>query len=96
MNHLKDISLTPRYATICGYIDTVFTPELGGLDRDKIRQWYYGYDWRAAQRLYCPFDVLLLFDEREFAPYWFETASPSFLFEVQKINRLVQSNLKVA
>jgi len=88
LNNLKDISLDPRFATICGYteadIDTVFAPELDGLDRDKIRTWYNGYNWRGEARLYNPFDVLLLFDNREFRPYWFRTGSPRFLFETLK------------
>ncbi len=88
MNNLKDISLDPRFAAICGYtdadIDTVFAPELEGLDRDAIRTWYNGYSWLGEERLYNPFDVLLLFDNREFEPYWFETGSPSFLFETLK------------
>ncbi len=85
LNNLKDISLDPRFATICGYtdtdIDTVFAPELEGLDRDAIRSWYNGYSWRGTERVYNPFDVLLLFDEREFKPHWFRTGSPRFLFE---------------
>ncbi len=87
-DNLKDISLDPRYATICGYtdadLDTVFAPELSGLDRDMIRTWYNGYSWRGAERLYNPFDVLLLLDNREFRPYWFQTGSPRFLFETLK------------
>ncbi len=59
----------------------MFAPELDGLDRDQIRTCYNGYNWRGDQQLYNPFDVLLLFDHREFGPYWFKTASPSFLFE---------------
>ena len=43
LNNLRDISLDPRFATICGYtdadIDTVFAPELKGLDREAIRKW---------------------------------------------------------
>ena len=88
LNNLKDISLDPRYATICGYtdddIDEVFAPELDGLDRDGIRTWYNGYHWRGETRLYNPYDVLLLLDSREFRPYWFETGSPRFLFETLK------------
>ncbi len=84
LNNLEDISLDPRYATICGYteadIDTVFAPELEGLDRRKIRTWYNGYGWRG-ERVYNPFDVLLLFRKREFEPYWYETGSPNFLFD---------------
>ena len=46
LNNLKDISLDPRYATLCGYtdkdIDTVFAAEIDGLDREAIRTWYNG------------------------------------------------------
>ncbi len=84
LNNLRDISLDPRFATICGYtdgdIDEVFGPELGGLDREGIRTWYNGYHWRGGERVYNPYDALLLFDSREFRPYWFETGSPAFLF----------------
>ena len=86
LNNLRDISLDPRYATICGYteddIDQVFGPELDGLDREEIRTWYNGYHWRGGERVYNPYDVLLLFDSREFRPYWFETGSPTFLFRM--------------
>ncbi|MCY4152933.1 MAG: AAA family ATPase [Aestuariivita sp.] len=88
LNNLKDISLDPRFASICGYtdadIDEVFAPELAGLDRDAIRTWYNGYNWRGDMRLYNPFGVLLLFDNREFRPYWFETGSPRFIFDTLK------------
>ncbi len=85
LNNLEDISLDPRFATLCGYtdadIDTVFTPELEGLDRDAIRTWYNGYNWRGEERLYNPFDVLLFLRNRTFKPHWFQTGSPRFLFE---------------
>ncbi len=87
-DNLGDISPDPRFAAICGYtdadIDTVFAPEPDGLDRDGIRTWYNGYGWRGRERLYNPFDVRLLLRRREFRPYWFETGSPSFLFETLK------------
>ncbi len=84
LNNLEDISLDPRYATICGYtdgdLDRVFGPELGGLDRDRIRAWYNGYHWLGGERVYNPYDVLLLLRNRRFRPWWFETGSPAFLF----------------
>ena len=57
LNNLTDITLDPRYSTICGYteadLDTVFAPELPGLDRDAIREWYNGWGsmswWRTAR-----------------------------------------------
>ena len=88
LNNLKDISLDPRYAAICGYtdrdIDTVFAPELPGLDREEIRAWYNGYGWRGEEKLYNPYGVLLLFDSREFQPHWFETATPTFLYQLMR------------
>ena len=95
LNNLNNISLDPTYAAICGYtdhdLDTVFSAELENLDRDEIRLWYSGYHWRGVERLYNPYDILLLFDKREFISHWFETGTPSFLYrliEEQKINPL--------
>ena len=101
LNNLKDITLDPRYSAICGYteadLDAVFAPELPGLDREQIRDWYNGYRWastnvstefaavsagtRGDEQVYNPFDILLLFDSRRFAAYWFETGTPTFLVE---------------
>ena len=85
LNNLKDVTLDPRYSAICGYtdadLDTVFAPELPGLDRDEIRHWYNGYSWLGAEKVYNPFDILLLFDARKFKAWWFETGSPAFLLD---------------
>ncbi|MCY3818517.1 MAG: ATP-binding protein [Gammaproteobacteria bacterium] len=85
LNNLKDLTLDPRYSAICGYteadLDAVFGPELPGLDRDLIRDWYNGYSWLGEDKVYNPFDLLLLFDERRFAAHWFETGSPTFLID---------------
>ncbi|MGP9765848.1 ATP-binding protein [Halomonas sp. AOP13-D3-9] len=90
LNNLNDITLDAPFSTICGYtdedVDTVFAPELSGLDREAIRQWYNGYRWGGSEvaSVYNPFDVLLLFQKREFAPYWFESATPTFLVDILK------------
>ena len=85
LNNLTDLTLDRRYSAICGYteedLDTVFAPELDGLDREQVREWYNGYRWRGAEKVYNPYDVLLLFDSREFKAHWFETGTPSFLIE---------------
>ena len=91
-NNLNDITLDRRYGTICGYtdedLDTVFAPELEGLDRDGIRRWYSGYSWRGPERVYNPFDILQLFDKREFGNYWFETGTPTFLTDLLARRRI--------
>ncbi|MDR2031853.1 MAG: ATP-binding protein [Azoarcus sp.] len=85
LNNLNDITLSPGFSNICGYtdadVDSVFAPELEGLDRDKIRHWYNGYNWRG-EAVYNPFDLLLLFREREFRSFWFETGTPTFLIDM--------------
>ena len=85
LNNLEDITLDPRCSAICGYtdadLDTVFAPELPGLDRDVIREWYNGYHWLGEDRVYNPFDILLLFRNRKFGAWWFETGTPAFLVE---------------
>ncbi len=85
LNNLTDLTLDRRYSSICGYteddLDTVFAPELDGLDREQVREWYNGYRWRGEEKVYNPYDVLLLFDSREFAAHWFETGTPAFLVD---------------
>ena len=85
LNFLTDLTLDPRCAAICGYteadLDTVFAPELPGLDRGRIRAWYNGYDWRGKERVYNPWAILHLFASREFRSHWFETATPRFLVD---------------
>ena len=85
LNQLVDLTLDPRFAAVCGYtdadLDTVFAPELPGLDRDRIRAWYNGYDWLGGDRVYNPFALLRLFDSRRFKAHWFETGTPRFLID---------------
>ena len=85
LNQLTDISLDERYSDICGYtdvdVDTVFAPELPGLDRELIRQWYNGYNWLGTS-VYNPFGLLKLFDTRQIRPHWFETGTPTFLIKL--------------
>ena len=85
LNNLKDITINPAYSSVCGFteddLDRVFAAELRGLDRDLVREWYNGYSWLGPEKVYNPYNVLTLLDEREFMPHWFETASPTFLID---------------
>ena len=94
LNNLNDITLDKRYSAICGYtesdLDAVFSPELASLDREQIRAWYYGYSW-GSEKVYNPYDLLLLFRKREFSAWWFQTGSPSLLFET-----LIERNVPIA
>ena len=97
LNNLINITLDTRYSAICGYtdadLDTVFAPELPDLDRGEIRDWYNGYSWRGQEKVYNPFDILQLFDSREFGAYWFETGTPRFLIETLFNSQISSSKL---
>ena len=85
LNNLTDITLDPAYSAVCGYtegdLETVFAPELAGLDRERVREWYNGYSWLGVEKVYNPYDVLLLLRRHKFAAHWFETGTPAFLAE---------------
>ncbi|MCF6335030.1 MAG: AAA family ATPase [Spirochaetales bacterium] len=97
LNNLIDISLNRKYATVCGYtqndIETVFKPHLGGVDLDKLRLWYNGYNF-LGESVYNPFDILLFIsNDFIYRNYWFESGTPNFLMEVIKKNDYFLPNL---
>jgi len=97
LNNLTDITLDPVFSSICGYteedLDTVFAPELAGMDRQRIRDWYNGYGWLGSEKVYNPFDVLLLLRRRTFAAHWFETGTPAFLVQTLFERRVASVSL---
>ena len=86
LNNLINITLDTRYSAICGYTDAdlerVFAPELPGLDKEEIRDWYNGYSWRGDEKVYNPFDILALFNSREFGACGYKIGTPTFLIEI--------------
>ncbi|MBX0311988.1 MAG: AAA family ATPase, partial [Sulfurihydrogenibium sp.] len=90
LNQLNDITLDPNFATICGYtqtdLETVFADRIKDFDKEEVRKWYNGYSW-LGEKVYNPFDILLLFDKKIFRPYWFETGTPTFLIKLFKQNK---------
>ncbi len=85
LNNLQDITLNPKYATICGYtqkeLEQVFADRLANFDLDEIKKWYDGYRW-LGEPVYNPFDVLLFLSEKNFRAFWFETGTPTFLISL--------------
>lgn len=90
LNNLTDLTIDENYSAICGYTEqdlgSVFEAELEGLDRDRVRQWYNGYNW-LGESVYNPYDLLLFLRERKFRSFWFETATPTFLVEYLAQNK---------
>ncbi len=91
INQIKDITLSPNYATICGYtqndLETTFAEHLAGVNWEKLKEWYNGYSF-LGESVYNPYDILLFISEQQlYRSYWFETGSPSFLLKLFKQKR---------
>ncbi|PIE75372.1 MAG: hypothetical protein CSA18_00360 [Deltaproteobacteria bacterium] len=88
LNNIEDITLEPEYGNICGYtqndIETVFKPYLKGVDIEKLKVWYNGYNF-LKDKVYNPYDILLFIRGKfEYKNYWFDTGNPSFLIKLIK------------
>jgi len=90
LNQLQDITLNEEFSTICGYtqseLESVFEDRLKDFDKEKIKEWYNGYSW-LGESVYNPFDILLLFSEKRFRAFWFETGTPTFLIKMFMKNK---------
>jgi hypothetical protein len=98
LNNIEDITLNPRYATICGYtqndVETVFAEHLKGQDFAKIQKWYNGYKF-LGEGVYNPFDILLFISNQfTYRNYWFSTATPTFLLKIIEKNNYFLPNLE--
>ncbi len=98
INQLKDLTLSSRFATVCGYtqtdLETTFGAHLAGVDWDQLKRWYNGYGF-LGEPVYNPFDILLFISEdQQYRNYWFETGSPSFLIKLLKRRRAFLPDLE--
>ncbi len=97
LNNLKDVTLDPRTATVCGYTHeellSAFAEYLDGVDLEEVRRWYNGYNF-LGEPVYNPFDILLYLDNREFKPYWFETGTPTFLIDQLRTRQIYLPTLE--
>lgn len=91
LNHLYDLTLKKDFTTLCGYtqaeLEHHFAPHLAVMPPDtleKMKVWYNGYSWDAANFVYNPFSVLCFFQSREFSNFWFETGTPTFLVKLMR------------
>ncbi len=86
LNNLNDITLNPNYGNICGYTHdnllTEFQTLLAGVDMDRLKEWYNGYNY-FGERVYNPFDILLFIsNSHDYRNYWWSTGNPSFLIDL--------------
>ncbi len=91
LNNLRDITLSPQFATLAGITQTElesnFGPEIEKLSLDfsdilqQIKDWYNGYSWNGTDKLYNPFSLLNFMADGDFQNYWIKTGAPAFLIK---------------
>ena len=100
LNTPLDISLSSKYAEICGYTEkeiihyfpdyleeTACEMKISTEELiEKMRYYYNGFtfDINAETRLYNPYSTLSFFSEKVFCNYWIETGKPKFIAEYLK------------
>jgi len=114
LNNLVDLSFDPRYAEICGIsqeeLEQIFAPEIEsvlkktGENREdymvNMRTYYDGYRFsESSLKVYNPWGLLNHFNNNgKYSPYWYGTATPTFLVKLikeQKINILNLNKMHV-
>ncbi len=99
MNHLTDLTHSPRFATMLGLTEaeirdhfhdhiTAFVQKEKISEEalwDQMRHWYNGFCFvDDCEQVYNPFSTLHLFFHQRFANYWFESGTPTFLVNLIK------------
>ncbi len=99
LNQLTDISLSKKYAGICGITDkeltAYFENELADLAAVQgftqgdcliqLKKAYDGYRFHPlGEGVYNPYSLLNAFFNEEIGSYWFETGTPEFLIKLLK------------
>ncbi len=99
LNNLKDISLSDKFATLCGFTDEeiqgVFGDEISALARERgtgkkeiltlLKQNYDGYHFSPeCVDTYNPFSILRTFSNMKIGNWWFASGTPAVLFNALK------------
>lgn len=108
LNNLKDITLNPKYAEICGITEKEIhehfdeevaqMAEANDLTKEecyaKLKENYDGYHFSGKSvGMYNPFSLLNALCDQTFNDYWFETGTPTFLVETLKRNNYELENM---
>ncbi len=108
LNNIKNISMMPRYASICGITldemlsemapDIEILAQARGLTREEavaqLRHHYDGYAFSEySPEIFNPFSLMNCFDECKFGAFWFATGTPTALVQVMRKYDTIPSEL---
>lgn len=97
LNNLKNISMMPEFAAICGITAEEMQTQMSdhivdfathlGMTRDeatgKLRQQYDGYHFTwPSPDIFNPFSLLNAFQDHALNSYWFASGTPTYLIEM--------------
>lgn len=99
LNNIKNVSLLPKFASICGFTDReVLEYFKDGISRmaerykvstedmfARVKWMYDGYNFAGnSESVYNPFSLLNAVDDQMLKGYWSETGTPTFLIRQMK------------
>ena len=108
LNNLKNISMRPDYAGVCGITEeemvTVMTDYLddfaeaqqttreGAVEGLKRQYDGYHFTWPSPD-IFNPFSLLNAFQDRDYTNYWFSSGTPTYLIELLRKFNVVPSDI---
>ena len=99
LNNIKNISMLPEYAAICGITEEEMATQMDedldilagrmGISREetvqKLKDNYDGYHFTwPSPDIYNPFSLLNAFADGRLDSYWFGSGTPTYLIEMLK------------
>ena len=101
LNNMTNVSLNPKFSAICGIteqeLETVLSTDIemmaAELDVSKeetierLRFKYDGYLFSdGGTKVYNPYSLMLAFVNKSLGNYWFESGTPTFLFQQMQLH----------
>ena len=109
LNNLKNISMLPEFAAICGitveemktqmadYMDVFAETEETGHEEmvEKLKKQYDGYHFTwPSPDIFNPFSLLNAMQDRRLDSYWFASGTPTYLIEMLRKFDVLPSEIK--
>ena len=109
LNNLKNISMNPEFAAVCGISEEEIRTQMADYVEDyasfngitaeeamnELKGQYDGYHFAwPSPDIYNPFSLLNAFQDKMLKSYWFESGTPTFLIEKLKEFNVSPSLLK--
>ncbi|MDO5771811.1 MAG: AAA family ATPase [Bacteroidales bacterium] len=99
LNNIKNVSMEPAFADICGISKEELTGQLGGyidamaeangcthekmLEELAYRYDGYHFTWPSPD-IFNPFSIINAFSDKRLGNYWFGSGTPTFLIEMMR------------